>query len=1502
MASYADSPSGATKDTIVSTKAPPVDEDDLDPAAFLKSVRELSAKREREDNERFRKLEQEIEKGRQERLARRAEYARSISPEKRDSVSRPSQTQSPAPPRKTSADVSVRAFTPISTKTTSETPSSSSPAGVEEVPEFTGFGSSKKAMSTIQTPTSSPTPAPKPSPSAAMPSRSGTLKWQQRPQSRAGTTRPLSMVAAENSAQAKSPPPDVEPSRDQIAASLGSRDPSWFRQTADRGVGNAAFRKSTDTDIQDVVATSRKGLPGMTKDITNGAALRASSISTTASVASYDRSTVPESQTADTSVVESEASTTASQSAMPMHAPASTLQGRFTRAIDRSPSPTKEMGGFVQSAMMKRSNSINKRSVGQYSAGLDRASSIRSGFGGLQGSHSMPKLDRPTSDAPDATDSLVRPLSSMNLTQTTTTPLLNSHARTKSITSAYTTNDEHNAASLPSSPSKRWSPNKSSWIEKALIAKPDSRPASPTKNSQPAWMSNLAKANAQRASAEEAQQVSAGGKTQPESGERSIQPASAQSMRQVASTETIIQLPSAEDRVQQSSLVLDNATASTQAAELPSPPIDQALAATKTVVQPGKSTSPTSDLQTPARLTASPKPDTSVRSKPVVKSPKPEGISGRQVSTSSSTTQQDIQSPPLTSPRTKPQPSPKPQIDFRSTLKPRAATEPKPREEPEFLSRFGTLRKATTEKYVAPDLLKNNILRGKAGLASTDGPQKSEIKDDFKDSLLAKKEQWRQERQDGIRHEHKSAVPVTPSKPEALAKRDVLGRAGTVKAPISMEKDKPTTPEALRRHQSIRQKPVQPASTDVLTTSETSKLAARFNPGLANILARGPPTTSNNTDTRQSPDKSDSLSRTDESRGSAEQLHDVRKGRAKGPKRRKAGVTTTTTMTGASSQQNAPVTIGSPIQAGVSPASGVTATTIMASTKSSPLLPPKPTISPKPSATQTPPLGWDAQIKSATREVPDFKGFSKTVVVDIPRDDDKENDSGLRGSKPSPIQVLSKKDEEAAMRSAKLLASHSSSTENSPVFSGLGISGPPRPIKSSRIVSGQLQEASLNKVLLPKLRTSRVSSSSSRDDNAAQRIDARALFFAAEDSPHESRTIRTVVYRLDISGLLEKVQARDEYTFNEESVYLLKHTHMRRGEAITTDIYIWIGKRTSVHQVNTMHAASRGMAGASSTRTQTIRQGYETRHFLRAIGGIMITRVRSTYATEPYMLCGRKHLGHIVFDEVDCRPRALCSAFVYLIWSPTATAKGTVYLWKGSVCSTEEISAAKLATMDLTEHGDITEVDEGMESSGFWEVFSAWPFREDVPPCPQALRGKAEAMNDFAARLYEVQRRQTRPGFFSSLLRRPSWGSRPSTPVEEFTYEAKEISPFTQADLNAESIYLMDSYSRLDVLIGPLHAAGDDTWLHTLHLAQDYAELCANERTIRPEVHVVLHGLPPHIPHLFRYWDEQLGLWSTAGLMAGSTMQSKELRCISLQEALASRYITNHPDTQPGAS
>jgi len=66
--------STAQESTAASTEeGDATQEDDLDPAAFLKSVRELSEKREKEDNERVRKLEEDILKGRQKRLSRRAE-------------------------------------------------------------------------------------------------------------------------------------------------------------------------------------------------------------------------------------------------------------------------------------------------------------------------------------------------------------------------------------------------------------------------------------------------------------------------------------------------------------------------------------------------------------------------------------------------------------------------------------------------------------------------------------------------------------------------------------------------------------------------------------------------------------------------------------------------------------------------------------------------------------------------------------------------------------------------------------------------------------------------------------------------------------------------------------------------------------------------------------------------------------------------------------------------------------------------------------------------------------------------------------------------------------------------------------------------------------------------------------------------------------------------------------------------------------------------------------
>jgi hypothetical protein len=125
--------------------------------------------------------------------------------------------------------------------------------------------------------------------------------------------------------------------------------------------------------------------------------------------------------------------------------------------------------------------------------------------------------------------------------------------------------------------------------------------------------------------------------------------------------------------------------------------------------------------------------------------------------------------------------------------------------------------------------------------------------------------------------------------------------------------------------------------------------------------------------------------------------------------------------------------------------------------------------------------------------VPEFKGFGSRVGRQpaLGAEEDKENKPSSSPSvkdtasawgrkktymplgSPSQIQLPTRKDEEAAMRSASLLASSPARSPSRPDSrGGLGITSPvaspspalpPKPAKSSRVVSGQLKEVFPNK-------------------------------------------------------------------------------------------------------------------------------------------------------------------------------------------------------------------------------------------------------------------------------------------------------------------------------------------------------------------------------------------------------------------------------------------------------
>jgi hypothetical protein len=170
------------------------------------------------------------------------------------------------------------------------------------------------------------------------------------------------------------------------------------------------------------------------------------------------------------------------------------------------------------------------------------------------------------------------------------------------------------------------------------------------------------------------------------------------------------------------------------------------------------------------------------------------------------------------------------------------------------------------------------------------------------------------------------------------------------------------------------------------------------------------------------------------------------------------------------------------------------------------------------------------------------------------------------------------------------------------------------------------------------------------------------------------------------------------------------------------------------------------------------------------------------------MLCGRRHLGHIAFDEVDISSTSLCTGLPFLI-----SAKfGKLYLWKGKGSNAEDVGCARLIGMDLGLTGEIEEVAEGEESPSFWESLSSGPIKRGA-----SQTGKqTEQLHSHAPRLYRVEHdRPKSSGGLGGL-----WGLRASSPPKQnLRALVEEVAPFGQEDLDGHHIHILDLYREIYV-------------------------------------------------------------------------------------------------------
>ncbi|KAJ5091312.1 hypothetical protein NUU61_006182 [Penicillium alfredii] len=759
---------------------------------FLSRIRELGERRDKEDEERTKKLEEEILQGRKERQARRAERARSIAPT----------NDSPT----LSASLGHRSIDPPEQlEPTLQTLDPETPGRADRTPD-TAAQEDHSRRGSVQD-------AEMDSPSRALPplsrSRTGTLSWQQRPSSRdfgsksPGSASPTRSSHLRNASTASD---ENQLSRAQIAQSLSSKDPSWFRQTPDRGLGSPAYRKSEEPPDHRTDLGMGRRLPGMSRESTaepektDGA--EEISPPRTASTAG------------DSSLDHRYSSVSSVSQATRLGSPR-----RMSPERTRSTSPTKGLGGFVQSAMMKRSDSVSKRWSAQIPQGLSRGNSViknRNSFVGPSLSDMAPATtglrdsrevssfpsERPFSSHSEAT--VARPTSSTERPTTPSTgnndigraegspsrPALYGHARSGSLV-----NQETQGSDTPSSPSvsrtmdpKRWSPTKASWLESALN-RPETSPRHKKQPSQSSW----ARERQSRGSVDMGRV-------------NNFKEVTPVGLMRTPPLGTHFKKPS----ITGTPSIYGSSDANKAKEPVPEPPA--AAAETEkppTKVEPEKTRDAPPVLQEtePQKPTAvpepSPKPEPSLEPELSSKSeqyktePSPEPETSRKTSPPVLGAKPNLSISPVSSREptaSKPKPQ-SPAMDLRANLRKRdTAKDTGPTQEPEFKNVFGKLKKTETRNYVAPDELKSNILRGKAALNVTGGPKKTQRVDEFKDSILKQKEAMKAGGGSVRRNtagEDDAPPKRTSAVPEAIAKRNTMTRTNSVRQKIPSNESSP---------------------------------------------------------------------------------------------------------------------------------------------------------------------------------------------------------------------------------------------------------------------------------------------------------------------------------------------------------------------------------------------------------------------------------------------------------------------------------------------------------------------------------------------------------------------------------------------------------------------------------------------------------------------------------------------------------------------------------------
>ncbi|EGY22134.1 advillin [Verticillium dahliae VdLs.17] len=1454
-----------------------------DVSKFLQDVKEMNARRTEEDDARQRELDEKIQQEKRERQARRAERARSISPQK----SSPANTPPPSSHR--NSTTSRLADGPRLTPATENTGSPQSRAAVTS-PELETTATDAAAQENAPPAETDEQNSSMNSPSS--PSGIGgprPLSWQRRPNSQAGEkpkTRPLSMFAAQNAARTSSTAPSEQApasateqtlTKDQIAQALGSRDPTWFRQTADRGLGSAAYRKNQVEDQETLDMSSlRAQLPGMERKTSAG------------------ESQVPPPQPKFQDTLAKDRAT------------ASPLRLSSAQRLDppAEVSPEEELApGRRASAMTSPTRSPSRSEAIESEADQSETPKAKT----AEPSPIVPPIDTDVKEQEEVT-----PPSSPSKTMDP----------------------------------RRWSPTKASWLETALNKPESPKPKpSPAATNQPAWMVELNKAKAQKSGNPNAETGRSGSISSKHAvnigGLMRSTPMGSAVKPSTAGLGGIYSPPTPTTRsgfaaVGAGSLRgnLHKPNLSSDKTEPETSPVEGDAPTTRSsVISPSSVTGKT-------RPATPPKKDFRANLKPRQAS----GDASAQVESNN-----ELKNVFGNLRRTKTQNYVAPDELKGNILRGKAALNatggPKPSERKDefkdaILKKKEDFKKAQdegkgVERASAPPIeepIPEGIARRRALSRSTSGRADTTSGYGIETSLnksangprplssLSKRDSA-----ESMSTTKTAAEPVMPelhketSAPARLQNRPSAGGlAGRFNQNLAGLLARGPPPMAANSSKSADDSDSGAPSAPVAEPSAPGPQLTHMTKGRARGPKRKAPTSA------QPP-------------AAAKTVEPAPKENmpfkpAVSPKKTVPAVEATQSPRSPPMPSSPSSSLPQTIQAQVAAKAAI-------KNKPSPVQPPqKPTPTEDPSVadvSQKPPSPPVTKAKpvattpfgSLRRTPPPTKQMEEEPVADpasSPRKLDMKRMSRFfddsNAAKPaaeSPkLEVVRPEGigrqlpkPESPRRELPNPSTPSRDLPKPPNIGQTSRPQSPRELPRPQSFNRELPKPesprdlpcplSINKPESPLKGQFRKESqpgtplrSPVKQANEVTtmldeffgtsrpqreyRIDTADILMNRPQVPRV-RTAGAQLFQLFGDGKKMPVPMHNERVLFEQEMYICPHEFTDSAGKKAFEVYFWAGDEVPASTLEDAQLFASREARALGGKLVKLQQGKETAEFLQALGGIVITRRGSSNKFDmlaPSILCGRRHLGQVAFDEVDFAPANLCAGFAYLI-----TQQGKCYLWKGKGSNVDELSCARLIGMDLTLTGELIEVDDGGEPATFWDVFGgsgsgAKPHSADhwrLKPNYDKYCGRLFCSD--AASRQQVSFILPSLSYVSSRSRADAHG------------QISEICPFSQADLKPSSVYILDAFFEMYIIVGRAAQAEYLSFRNALDFAQEYAILASGmeDRPFVPISTVVLEGIPRDLKRVFRKWtdDGSPTVMPQAGLKRG-----RSLRIVPLTQAL----------------